>query len=278
MNLLQTVFSAIGTVNPNQYVQIQVSVGSTEAPDGSEISAYATPGQITASIGGTFEASIPDPTNPTTLLVSEVIFGSLQPGDAISGSDGTNAIPAGATVLSQLSGAPGGSGTYQTSVGTASGILGSCDVISESTVLNVSAIASGVLQAGQTLADVPAVLLPGTLITGQLQGNAGGPGLYSVSQQQTVAGETMTTALSILAQVQPLAASELRHMDMLNIQGSHRAIYLSGKLAGAVRVALKGGDLVTLADGSKWLVTQPLESFYSTAGWTKCAITMQDGS
>ncbi len=278
MNLLQTTFSLIGAVNPNQFVAIQTSVGVTEAADGSELPVYATPGQITASIGGTFTASIPDPTNPTTLDVTTVLTGSLQVGDAVSANDGVNMLPADCTILSQLSGTIGGVGTYQTSDSTLSGVLEATTLTSASTVLNVSAVSQGVLQAGQTLADNPSVLLPGTMITGLISGEDGGIGLYSLTEQQTVTAEAMTTTLSILAQVQPLAANELRHMDMLNLQGSHRAIYINGKLAGAVRVALKGGDLVTLADGTKWLVTQALESFYNTSGWDKASITLQDGS
>jgi hypothetical protein len=144
--------------------------------------------------------------------------------------------------------------------------------------LNVSAVAAGVLQAGETLADGSSHLLAGTLITGQLSGSQGGPGLYSISQQQTVASEAMSTSLSLFAQVQPMATGDLRHMDALNIQGSHRSLYYNGQISGVIRVALKGGDIVTLANGSVWKVTQSLEPFYDTAGWSKVAITLQLGS
>jgi hypothetical protein len=247
------------------------------ATDGSQIPGYATPGALTASIGGTFTASIPDPiNNPTTLNVAAVLTGSLQVGDAVSGTDGSgNSLPAGTSILSQLTGTPGGIGTYQMSVG---GTLGSCTVTSASDVLNATAVAAGVLQSGQTLADATSALLPGTLITGQISGSQGGPGLYSISQQQTAASEAMTTSLSLFAQVQPMASGDLRHMDALNIQGSHRALYYNGQINGIVRVALKGGDVVTLANGSVWKVTQSLEPFYDTASWSKVAITLQLGS
>jgi hypothetical protein len=275
MNLHQIVSSAIGAVNPSQVVGIRISVGAGSGADGVQAPVYASPGALTGSIGGTFTASIPDPVNnPTTLNVSAVLTGSLQVGDVVSGTDGTNALPAGVSILSQLSGAAGGVGTYQLSQG---GTLNSATVTSVSTTLNVTAVAAGAPQPGQTLADAGA-LLAGTMITGQLAGSAGGPGLYSVSQAQTVASETMTTAVSILAQIQPLSTGDLRHMDALNLQGSHRALYMNGQLNGAVRIALKGGDMVTLPDGTVWLVTQGMEPFYSSAGWTKAIITLQDGS
>ena len=178
-------------------------------------------------------------------------------------------------MVQQLTGAAGGIGTYELNQAAT---LNSTTVTAESTVLNVSAVSKGALLPGQTLADSGA-LLSGTIITGQLPGTPdGGPGLYTISEQQTVASEAMTTSLTVLAQVQAMTGGQLRHMDMLNIQGSHKAIYITGKLAGAVRVALKGGDQVVLPDGSVWLVTQSLEPFHSTAGWSKCAITLQDGS
>ncbi len=84
--------------------------------------------------------------------------------------------------------------------------------------------------------------------------------------------------LSVLAQVQPLTGGDLRHVDALNLQGSHRVMYVNLRVQGAVRAYLKGGDLVKLPEGSTWLVNQSLEPFYDTAGWSKVLLTLQDGS
>lgn len=353
MNLHQVVAPLIGAVNPNQIVSIRSSIGNVTGADGSSTPGYATPGSITAAIGGTFTASVPDPTNPTTLNVSAVLTGSLQIGDAVSGTDGSgNAIPDDTTILAQLSGTPGGVGTYELSAGAT---LASCTVTAASTILNVSAVAGGLLQPGQTLSDPNAgsctasvadtastvlvvseinsgtikigdtvaafdgtnalnavissqisgtpggigsyqltagpdngllnsttvsfnLLLAGTQIASQVSGPTGGAGLYAITQQQTVPSEAMTTSVSVYAQIQPLAASDLRHVDMLNLQGTHRAMYVTGSVRGIIRVGLKGGDVVVLPDGSVWLVQQPLENYFETAGWTKVLITLQDGS
>jgi hypothetical protein len=275
MNLYSITAGPVGTVNPSQLVTIRASIGNAEAADGTQQAAYATPGSITASIGGTFTASA----EGTTLTVSAVLTGAgLNVGDTVSGTDGTNAIPPETTILEQISGTPGQDGTYELSQGPISGILNGCTVTSASTVLNATSVSLGALQPGQTLSDLTAALIPGTLITGQLQGITGGPGFYSLSWQQTVPSETMTTATTILAQVQPLSGGDLRHMDALNLQGSHRAIYIGGPLAGGVRIGVKGGDLVILPDQSVYLVTQPLEPWYGTAGWSKAAMTLQNGS
>jgi hypothetical protein len=42
-----------------------------------------------------------------------------------------------------------------------------------------------------------------------------------------------------------------------------------------VRTDQKGGDLLTMPDGSVWLVAMVLEHW---ADWTSVAITLQDGS
>lgn len=255
---------------------VQSSVGNQVGPDGVQAPAYATPGAFTASIGGTFTASV-DSAAPNVLTVTAVLTGTLQAGDAVSGTDGTNALLADCTILAQLSGAAGGSGTYSLSAGPATGQLDACTVTSASTVLAVSSITQGVPQVGQTVAG--SGVSAGTLITGQISGNTGGTGLYSLSQQQTVSpAVTMGTSVSIVAQVQPQSGASLRHTDALNLQGSFRELYANLPITAGVRMSLKGGDLVTLPNGSVWLVQQVPEPFFSTAGWQRVTIVLQDGS
>lgn len=274
MNLHSIVVPYVGTVNPNQQIGVQISIGNSIGADGTPTPAYATPGSITASIGGTFTASISDPTDdPTTLEVADVLTGSLQVGDVVSGTDGTNSLPFGCTILEQLSGTPGGVGTYELSAAPAA--LNSCEVTSASTTLNVTAVASGAVLGGVDLSDTTEDLAAGTIVTGQLSGAPGGVGLYSVGPQQTVASETMTMAMTLTAQVQALSAADLRHVDSLNLQGNFKAFYFSAPIRGGVRIALKGGDLLTLKDGSQYLVTQPIEPWFQTAGWMKVLATLQ---
>jgi hypothetical protein len=275
------VASAIGAINPNQLIEIRASIGNTTNPDRTQTPAYATPGLIDASIGASVTGSIAQGST-TTLNVTSVLWGILSPNDAISGSDGINALPSGCYVVSQLSGSAGGPGAYQISTGPPSGQMSPATVLSASTVLNVAAVAQGAVQAGQTLADTGGFLQSGTMVTGpppNPNGPAsGGPGLYTVDQQQTVFPEAMTFSMTVLAQVQPLASGDLRHMDALNLQGSHRAVYVGANIRGVVRFALRGGDLVVLPDGSSWLVNHLMEPFFDTAGWQKAIITLQSSS
>lgn len=75
------------------------------------------------------------------------------------------------------------------------------------------------------------------------------------------------------AQIQALDGVDLKQLDGLNIQGTLRAVYLRGSLAGVVRPEGVGGDLV-LTDGKTktWLVVKVLESWPT---WTKAAICLQ---
>jgi len=74
------------------------------------------------------------------------------------------------------------------------------------------------------------------------------------------------------AQIQALDGDDLKHLDGLNLQGSIRAIYMYGLLAGVLRPDETGGDIIQI-DGRNWLVTKVLETW---PNWTKAVIVLQD--
>src|ERR1700744_5768993 len=133
-------------------------------------------------------------------------------------------------------------------------------------VLTVTAITTGLLQAGQGLSALPAALAPGTSIPAQLSGQPGGIGTYSLNQVQPadVPSETMTTALNLIGQVQPISTRDLQQLEGINLGGVHWKIYLNGQIDSIVRPEKKGGDLVTISTGRHqgvWLVVQILEQW-----------------
>lgn len=139
-------------------------------------------------------------------------------------------------------------------------------------VMTVTAVTAGVLAAGQTV--LGAGVAAGTEILEVLSGN-GGIGTYKIFPEQAVASEAMTTALTVMAQVQALTFRDLQQIDGLNLQGTRRAIYLYGKVQGINRAENKGGDLITVAAGDaagKWLVAEVLEQW---PDWVKVACTQQ---
>lgn len=147
------------------------------------------------------------------------------------------------------------------------------------TTLTVSAISAGVLQAGQSLADLTTALLAGTTITEQLGGTPGGIGTYSINQPQTVASEAMTTSLNLTAQIQPVSWRDLQMVDSLTLQGTRYKMYLYGEIDGIVRAEKKGGDLIVVPAGSRhpgtYLVALVTEQF---PDWCSALCTLQNGS
>ena len=103
MNLHGIVAGYVGAVNPPTSVSVQVSIGSTPSSDGTPTPRYATPGSLIGSIAGTI------------LTVTGIGSGVLQVGQLLA--DTTSALLAGTTITSQLSGPPGGIGTYALSQG-----------------------------------------------------------------------------------------------------------------------------------------------------------------
>ena len=79
-------------------------------------------------------------------------------------------------------------------------------------------------------------------------------------------------------QIQALDANDIKQLDGLNIQGTIRAIYLRGVLAGVIRPDGTGGDIVQVKDPATgdvletWLVVKVLEGWPT---WTKAAIVLQ---
>jgi hypothetical protein len=89
---------------------------------------------------------------------------------------------------------------------------------------------------------------------------------------------TYAAPVSAQAQIQSLQYNDMVQIDGLNIQGERRAIYLNGNWEGLVRSDQKGGDLVTLPDGTVWLVALVLENWADRDGWVKICVTRQNGA
>ncbi len=146
------------------------------------------------------------------------------------------------------------------------------------TVLTIATIGVGRPSIGQTLRDRGGILAPGTLITGLLAGDGCAPGSqWSVSAEQTVPEEAMTTTLQLQAQIQPIAWKDIQMMDGLNIEGLRWKVFLTGQIDGLVRGERKGGDLLVIPRGHRhagtWLVAQVLEQW---PDWVMAAITLQN--
>lgn len=85
-------------------------------------------------------------------------------------------------------------------------------------------------------------------------------------------------AVTRKGQVQPLSYKDITQLDMLNIQGTRRAIYLNGTIDGLVRSEEKGGDLIEITAGPNaglYLVALVAEAW---PGWCKALCTLQNNA
>lgn len=93
---------------------------------------------------------------------------------------------------------------------------------------------------------------------------------------------TYAAAVPVDAQVQALQFRDIQQIEGLNLQGTRRAIYLRGDVEGLVRANNRGGDLITMPDGTVWLVAMVLEAWLQNTadpdepGWVKVAVTLQN--
>ena len=83
---------------------------------------------------------------------------------------------------------------------------------------------------------------------------------------------TYATPVTISAQVQQLTAADIKHMNNQNIASITRKVWSSTILTATDREAGVGGDLLTLPDGTTWLVVQLMEVW---SDWCSALIQKQ---
>lgn len=81
------------------------------------------------------------------------------------------------------------------------------------------------------------------------------------------------------AQVQALSASELKHINDLNIQGVLRKVYLYGDWGGPVRADATGGDLLVFprvkgGANATWKIVTIFET-WTDSGWCAVGVVLQ---
>jgi hypothetical protein len=150
-----------------------------------------TLGTATASAGFDGTATLVDAS--TTLNVTAVTHGYISPGDNVSDSTTGANIPAGTTIISQLTGTAGGVGTYQMSAAATAGAVGDT-VVTSSDYMVVTAIADGSLNVGDVFSGTDVSV--NSQITGQAKPFSG-------------VGSIVTGSLSALVITSVVAGSDL---------------------------------------------------------------------
>jgi len=159
---------------------VSLFLGSTNQPQAT----------VTAAIGASFTGTI----SGNVLTVSAIGSGQcISVGDTVVGAG----LPSGLTISSFGTGT-GGNGTYNLS---ASATTSSEAMTTNSSVLNVTAVASGTVALNSFLFDSAGAVNDGTNITSNGTGS-GGTGTYNLSgPQQRVASETMELVVANLTRV-----------------------------------------------------------------------------
>lgn len=83
---------------------------------------------------------------------------------------------------------------------------------------------------------------------------------------------TYAPAVSVLCQIQPLQYTDVTMLEGLNIQGVRNKVYVTGDWKAVVRGNRRGGDLLTMPDGTVYLVALVLEDW---PDWCCLAVTLQ---
>lgn len=139
---------------------------------------------VTASIAIPSAGSTLGPgTVPAIMAVTAVGSGTIYPGAAISGSG----VVSGTTVVAQLTGTPGGVGTYSVS---ASQTVASTTISGTYGLLTVGGSVTGTFAVNQSVTG--STVSAGTVITA-LGTGTGGAGTYIVNLTQSIGSETMGT-------------------------------------------------------------------------------------
>jgi len=167
--------------------QVYFAAGTT----GSIGTGQTSAGSVSGSIGGqsvTFNGSI----TGNVLTAGGTINGTLVAGARLTGGTG---LTAGTFIVAQLTGTPGGAGTYALNIPQQS--VASAQLTATYGIMTVASVTSGTLSVGDILSSAGGTaLVVGTTIT-QLGTGTGGTGTYYVNYTQTAGTETIAFTTTV---------------------------------------------------------------------------------
>jgi hypothetical protein len=199
---LGATFTASAGVDPTQlvvtavtgFISIGEEISGTGVTAGTKILSQVsgTPnGAGTYQLDQSNTASSATVTSFGNVVKVSATTGLISVGETISGGSG---FPVGATITAQISGTPGGAGVYSLSAAGTAYVASATGVTTFGTVLDVTAVGSGVLAPGQAVSGsgIPS----GANIASQVSGTVGGIGIYTLDLPATAyAASTTVTAV-----------------------------------------------------------------------------------
>lgn len=175
-----------------------------------DVCAVAAPAgaSVTATLGATFTA-----TGTGTSLVVTSVTGLISIGETLGTTTG---ITAGTTIVAQVSGTPGGAGTYTTSAATT---IAAATATSFGNRLNVTAVGSGVLEVGDPVSGTS--IPSGAVVASQVSGTAGDVGIYTLDTRATAyaASTTVTAVGGVLTAFKAQSAAAVGELVKISTWG-----------------------------------------------------------
>jgi hypothetical protein len=209
------------------------------------------PASVTGSIGGVVTASAGaafTATGSGVNLTTSAVTGVIHVGDIVAGTG----VPAGTWIVSQTSGSAGAAGVYVTSQATTSS---GDSLTTTSTVLDVTAEASGTLQTGDVLSGTGVTV--GTAIVGQLTGSAGSTGTYRMSGAAQKFSSTSVTSLSATLKVTAVASGTVVAGLLLSGTSVTATTRVTGQISGTT-----GGVGLYSLDHSSTTISETITGAY----------------
>ena len=177
-------FTVDGVVQTAAGLNFGVGVTSFSSAAQAISTALGTIGAAQATLTGSLGANFTG-TGAGTTLTATAVTGFIDIGSVITGVG----VPVGTTIVSQSSGVANVAGTYITSNPTTASAAA---IVGASTIMHVSAVASGALSIGLQLvgSGIPA----GTYVTALGVGTTGGAGTYTITTSLRIVAETITAS------------------------------------------------------------------------------------
>lgn len=170
----------------------EITFGATGTPTVGGTSSASTIAATTSTASTLALNSFTGSISGTTLTVSAIATGALFPGQTLSGGSGSNLINSAQTVLEQLSGTKGSTGTYRVSV---SQNFTSATITGSGATLTVGGTVTGYYAVGQVISG--ASVTAGSTILAAISG-AGVAGTYAVSAAQTLSSQAINATGGLL--------------------------------------------------------------------------------
>lgn len=199
-------------------------------------------GVQSATFTGQVGAHVTASTTGTTLTVTAIANGYLSVGDIVTGTDGTNSLPGSDAILSQLSGSPGSTGTYQLSAAATPGNMASSAVVAGSIVLHATVVATGVIGLGDVITGTG--VSTGAYVTAQISGTTGGVGFYTLGGTTPIS--TVSEAMIAFSPAIQYDSVSGAFVIMSGTTGVSSTItYGTGSLATSLKLTAATGALIS---------------------------------